>query len=32
MTKTISIELSKRINELWLLRDVETEKYYTWIT
>lgn len=25
MTKTISFELSKRLDELWLLRDIETE-------
>lgn len=37
MTKTISFKLSKRLDELWLLRDVETEYYWaldledTWI-
>lgn len=29
MIKTISFELSKRLDELWLLRDVETEFIYT---
>lgn len=29
MTKTISFDLSKRLDELWLLRDVETEYYIT---
>lgn len=28
MTKTISFELSKRLNELWLLDDIETEYIY----
>ena len=28
MKKTISFELSKRLDELWLLRDIETEYEY----
>lgn len=32
MTKTISFDLSKRLDELWLLRDVETEYVFQeWI-